>query len=91
MEERVSQECPFPPIFASLVVAKLLQPLDIELRERATTCLQNANTGDDGFGGTTHLLSYVDDVSACVPLEDLQFVCDQIATIGAPLGCLSTL
>ncbi len=76
MEEGVSQGCPLSPIFASLVVAKLLQPLDIELHERAATRLQNGNPGDDGFGGITHLLGYVNDVSACVPLEDLQFVCD---------------
>ena len=42
---------------------------------------------NDGFGGITHLLGYVDDVSACVPLDDLQFLCDRFATIGAPLGC----
>jgi hypothetical protein len=76
MEEGVSQGCQLSPIFASLVVAKLLQPLDIELRESATTRLQNSYPGDDGFGGITHLLGYVNDVSACVPLEDLQFVCD---------------
>ena len=35
----------------------------------------------------THLLGYVDDVSACVPLKDLQFLCDRFTTIGAPLGC----
>ena len=59
----------------------------MELREHATTCLQNGDPGDDGFGGITHLLGYVDDVSACVPLADLKFLCDQFATIGAPLGC----
>jgi hypothetical protein len=87
MEEGVSQGCPFSPIFASLVVANLLQPLDIELHNRATTCLLNGNPGDNGFGGIIHLLGYVDNVSACVPLADLQFLCDQFATIGTPLGC----
>jgi hypothetical protein len=87
MEEGVSQGCPLSPIFASLVVSTLLQPLDIELRERATTRLRNGDPGDDGLGGITHLLGYVDDVSACVPLKDLQFLCDRFATIGAPLGC----
>jgi len=39
MEEGVSQGCPLSPIFASLVVTNLLQPLDIELRERAASRL----------------------------------------------------
>ena len=87
MEEGVSQGCPLSPIFASLVVTNLLQPLDIELRKRAATRLRNGDPGDDGFGGITHLLGYVDDVSACTPLEDLKFLCDRFATIGAPIGC----
>jgi hypothetical protein len=87
MEEGVSQGCPLSPIFASLVVANLLQPLDIELQERAATRLRNGDPGDDGFGGITHLLGYVDDVSACTPLADLKFLCDRFATIGAPIGC----
>jgi hypothetical protein len=40
-----------------------------------------------GFGGITHLLGYLDYVAACIPLADLQFLCDQLATIGTPLGC----
>jgi len=87
MEEGVSQGCPLSPIFASLVIARLLQPLDILLKERAQERLLTGNTGDDGHGGVTHLLGYVDDVSACVPLEDLQFLCDKFNCIGTPLGC----
>ena len=87
MEEGVSQGCPLSPICASFVGATLLQPLDIELRERAATRLQNGDPGDDGFGGITHLLGYDDDVSAFIPLADLKFLCDQFATIWAPLGC----
>jgi hypothetical protein len=87
MEEDVSQGCPLSPIFASLVVSTLLQPLGIELREQAATRLRNGDPGDDGLGGITHLLGYVDDVSACVPLKELQFLCDRFATIGTPLGC----
>ncbi len=87
MEEGISQGCPLSPIFASLVIANLLQPFDIELRERATTHLLNGNPGNNGFGGIPHLLGYVDNISACIPLTDLQFLCNQFATIGAPLGC----
>jgi hypothetical protein len=42
MAEGVSQGCPLSPIFASLVVACLLRPLDHLLRHRATLRLQNA-------------------------------------------------
>jgi hypothetical protein len=77
---------PLFPIFASLVVANLLQPLNMELCERAATRLQNIDPGDDGFGGITHLLGYVDNISTCVPLTDLKILCDQFATIGASLG-----
>jgi hypothetical protein len=87
MEEGISQGCPLSPIFALLVVSTLLQPLGIELRERAATCLRNVDPGDDGLGGITHLLGYIEDISVCVPLKDLQFLCDIFSTIGAPLGC----
>ena len=88
MEEGVSQGCPLSPIFASLVVARLLQPLDgLLLKARAAARLLAGYKGDDNYGGITHLLGFVDDVSACVPLEDLQFLCDNFASIGAPLGC----
>jgi hypothetical protein len=75
MEEGVSQGCPLSPIFASLVVANLLQPPDIELRKRATTRLLNGNPGNNSFGSITHLLGYIDDVSACNPLADFQLLC----------------
>ena len=87
MEEGVSQGCPLSPIFASLVVACLLKPLDKLLRARATHRLKNGNPGDDGAGGITHLLGFVDDVSACVFLADLKFLCDHFNTLGKPLGC----
>jgi hypothetical protein len=87
MEEGVSQGYPLSPIFASLVVAQLLQPLDTCLKSCAAACLLDGHTGDDGKGSITHLLGYVDDVSACVSLANLQFLCDNFASIGALLGC----
>jgi hypothetical protein len=70
MKEGISQGCPLSPIFAFLIVANLFQPLDIELCKRTTTHLLNSNPGIDGLGGTTHLLGYVDDDSACIQLID---------------------
>ena len=87
MEEGVSQGCPLSPIFASLVMACLLKPLDKLLRARAAHRLNNGNPGDDGAGGITHLLGFVDDVSACAPLEDLEVLCDHFNTLCKLLGC----
>ncbi len=87
MEEGVSQGCPLSPIFASLVVACLLKPLDQLLKARATHQLNNGNPSNNGAGGITHLLGYVSNVSACVPHEDLEFLCDHFSNLGKPLGC----
>jgi len=87
MEEGVSQGCPLSPIFASLVVACLLNPLDKLLHARAAHRLKNGNPGDDGAGGITHLIDFVDDVSACVFLADLEFLFDHFNTLIKPLGC----
>ena len=48
---------------------------------RAAHRLKNGNPGDDGAGGITHLLGFVDDVSACVFLADLEFLCDHFNTL----------
>ena len=87
MEEGTSQGCPLSPLFASFVVARLLEPIDGLLRERAATRLANEDTGDDGQGGISHLLSFVDDISSCVYLPDLSFLCEQVRTRGASIGC----
>ncbi len=87
MEECVTQGCPLSPIFASLVVAKLLEPVDHLLKQRATEQFLSGNQGNDGNRGVTHFLSYVHNVSACTPLDDLQFQCEQFDQQGSPLGC----
>ncbi len=58
-----------------------------KLKSCAAARLLDGHPGDDGKGSTTHLLGYVDDISACVPLVDLKFLCDNFASISAPLGC----
>jgi hypothetical protein len=87
MKEGVSQGCPLSPLFASFVVALLLAPIDKLLRKRAASRLASGDTGDDGHGGISHLLSYVDDISTCVYLDDLQFLCETLKSSGASLGC----
>jgi hypothetical protein len=90
MEEGISHGCPLSPKFASLVVTNLLYPHDIKLHKRATTCLLNDNPGKDGFGGITRLVGYVDDVSACVPLVDLQSSASNLSPSAPHWGVLST-
>ena len=56
MKEGISQGCPLSPLFASFVVARLIQPIDSLLRKRAATTLATGDPGDDGFGGISHIL-----------------------------------
>jgi len=45
------------------------------------------DTGNDGQGGISHLLSFDDDISSCVYLPDLYFLCAQVRSRGASIGC----
>ena len=87
MREGVAQGCPLSPLLASFVVARLLAPIDALLRERAAARLAAGDPADDTYGGISHLLSYVDDISTCVYLPDLEFLCTTLKTRGAALGC----
>jgi hypothetical protein len=87
MEEGTSQGCPLSPLFASFVVARLIKLIDGLLCECAATCLTIGDTGNDGQGGISHLLSFVDDISSCVYLPDFQFLCEQVRSHGPSIGC----
>jgi len=87
MKEGSSQGCPLSPLFASFVVARLLASLDSLLRARAAARLASGDEGDNGFGGISHLLSYADDISSCVYLPDLNFLCQELQSRDARLGC----
>jgi hypothetical protein len=87
MEEGSTQGCPLSPILGALVASQLLQPIDKALKLRAAARLAKGNTHDDGHGGITNLLAFIDDISTVVPLEDLLFLCQQFETLGIPLGC----
>ena len=88
MEDGVNQGCPLSPIFATLVLHRILQPLDTALKERASARLQTGDLGDDGFGSITHLLAYMDDISSTVAHEDIEFFCTEIERLGVRRGCL---
>ena len=66
---------PLSPLFASFVVARLLEPIDSLLRDHVAERLASGDPGDDEFGVISHLLGYVDDISSRVYLHDLQFLC----------------
>jgi hypothetical protein len=87
MEKGTSQGCPLSPLFASFVVARLLEPIDGLLRKCTAACLAAGNTGNDSQGGISHLLSFVDDTSSCVYLPNLHFLCEQVQSRGTSIGC----
>jgi hypothetical protein len=64
-----------------------LEPINNALRQRAAEHLANGITHDDGRGGITNLLGFIDDISSVVPLEDLLFLCQQFKDRGISLGC----
>jgi hypothetical protein len=69
------------------VVVRLLQPINNALCQQAAERLANGITHDDGRGGITNLLGFIDDISTVVPLEDLLFLCQQFRDHGLSLGC----
>jgi len=87
MEKGSTQGCPLSPILASLVVVRLLEPINIALCQRAAERLANGINHDDGRGGITNLLGFIDDISTVVPLEDLLFLRQQFRDRGLSLGC----
>ncbi len=87
MEEGVNQGCPLSPIFATLVLHEILQPLAKQLQHRAQERLNNNIPGDDGFGSLAHLFAYMDDISSSVAHDDVEFFCTEIEKLGASRGC----
>jgi hypothetical protein len=87
MLEGISQGCPLSPLFAFIVVACLLEPIDKLLRERTAAQHASGDPGNDGYSGISHLLSYVDSISTCVYLPGLAFLCNTLKTHSTSLGC----
>ena len=88
MEDGVNQGCPLSPIFATLVLHRVLQPLAKALEQRAHDRLINGIAGDDGFGSLAHLFAYMDDISSTVAHEDIEFFCTEIERLGLSRGCI---
>jgi hypothetical protein len=87
MLKSVSQGGPLSPLFASFMVACLLEPIDKRLRERTAAQVASGDPGDDGYGSISHLLSCVDNISTYVYLPNLVFLCNALKTHGTSLGC----
>ena len=88
MEDGVNQGCPLSPIFATLVLHRVLQPIAKALYQRASERLKHGHTGDDGFGSIAHLFAYMDDISSMLAHEDVEFFCTEIERLGLPRGCI---
>ena len=85
-EEGLPQGCPFSPVLAALVLNIIIKELDTRLRARAAQRKQNKNKLDDGEGGITNLLAFVDDLNAVVPIEDSLFYCTTFTQLANNLG-----
>ena len=87
MKDGVNQGCPLSPIFATLVLHRVLKPLAHQLELRAAERLRHGDTGDDGYGSLAHLFAYMDDISSTVAHEDIDFFCTELERLGLPRGC----
>jgi len=81
--EGFSQGCPLSPILAAIVLNHILKQVDNKLRARASR--RKKKDSDDGLGGITAILAYVDDANFLVPLEDVEFLLDTFNEIAVPL------
>jgi hypothetical protein len=74
--EGFTQGCPLSGAFADVVLTLVLQPLNVQLRER--TNARNPNELPP--------LSYHDDTSIVIPYPDITWFLTMFQTLGSPLG-----
>ncbi|KAL7523488.1 hypothetical protein ACHAWF_000543, partial [Thalassiosira exigua] len=67
-------------------MGRIVRPVDELLRARAAARLADNKPGDDGHGGITHFMGWVDDLTAAIPLEDVRFCWSQIRRFARPRG-----
>ena len=72
---------------AALVLRAILVTLMAKLKARAQHRLQSGNLGDDGKGGETNPLAYIDDYGAAVYVEDILFFLEELHRLGKPIDC----
>jgi len=86
VKEGFSQGCPMSPIFAAIVLNEILSMIDVELREKAASRLQDSNKLDDDQGGLPLIMAFVDDTNALLPHEDVHDFLKAFRKYGEPLG-----
>ena len=88
VQEGFSQGCPASPVFAALVLNRILQKVYTDMLNTVKLRVNNNNIGDDGRGGVPIIMSYVDDVNALIPLEDVETFLELFNKYGIPLGAI---
>ena len=83
-EEGFAQGDPLAPLFASLVLQKVLQPIQDEQRARAKR-RKSRFPGDDKKGGAATLGACIDDAGSVVPWIDVYWLLQRFVAIGGPL------
>jgi hypothetical protein len=73
MEEGANQGCPLSSTFAALVLHTVIAPIATALHQRAAARLASGDQGDDGLGGISDPMAYVDDKNICIYLPDVAF------------------
>ena len=86
MEEGTNQGCPLSSTIAALVLHVVIQPIAIKLRDRAAQRLRNGDPGDDGLGGISDPMGYVDDMNVVTYLPDVLFFLQEFKRRAAPKG-----
>ena len=86
--EGFAQGCPMSPVFAAIVLNEILSCVSDDLQARAGERATSSLCGDDGRGGVSIIMGYVDDVNALVPLEDVEFFLERFRAYGEPLGAI---
>lgn len=86
MEEGVNQGCPLSCTLAAIVLHAILAPLAQKLRDRAAARLAQGDPGDDGFGGISDPMAYVDDNQVVIYLADALFFLEEFDGLAKPKG-----
>eukprot|EP00956_Cyclotella_meneghiniana_P015018 scaffold22773_cov35-Cyclotella_meneghiniana.AAC.1 len=86
MEEGTNQGCPLSSTLAALVLHSILAPITQLLHQRAAERLAAGDPGDDGLGGVSNPLAYVDDKNSCVYLPDVLFFLEEFQRRAPFLG-----
>ena len=87
MEEGVNQGCPLSFIFAAFILNEILVPLDKIMQARTAARERTCGPGDDGYGGRTHQMGFVDNLGSSVILEDCLFYLQKFDELAKPFGC----